>query len=186
MTKLFNYFILFGATIFIISCQKTNNKDLKSIEKQELAKGIRHDSIFMGIYLGMPQRGFYDLCWDMNKKGIFNEGGGMSVEYMFPKKDTLEAMRMNFYPTFKDSVVVEMPMKFIFTDLDVFNPKYNTDRLAKQVRARMEELYGKGFFIATLEKDKKAYAKVDGNRRVLIKSDRDYEVDVLVTDLTVK
>ena len=36
----------------------------------ELASGVRYDSLFMGIYLGMSEQDFYTHCWMLNREGL--------------------------------------------------------------------------------------------------------------------
>lgn len=183
-----HFLLLFlGLTILTFACQNKTQKSLADIEKQELATGIRHDSIFMDFYLGMPKQSFFDYCWGMNKKGVFTDGSGMTVEYQLGKKNFSHPIQMNFYPQFKEDKIIEMPMKFTYEGIDLSFPNGQTQKLLVDVKKLMEEWYGNDFFITPLPKGDKgqnAYAKVSGNRRILIFSEREFEVMVLVTDLT--
>ena len=50
--------------------------------KQELASGVRYDSLFMGLYFGMPEKEFYTHCWKLNIKGLIRQGeSNTTVEY---------------------------------------------------------------------------------------------------------
>ncbi len=52
--------------------------------KHELAKGVRYDSLFLGLYLGMPEKDFYIHCWELNKKGLIRQGSNnTTVEYRY-------------------------------------------------------------------------------------------------------
>ena len=75
--------------------------------KHELASGVRYDSIFMGIYLGMPDKDFYTYCWLLNREGLIKQGSdNTTVEYEL--KDELKApATMNFYPVFENGEIVE-------------------------------------------------------------------------------
>ncbi|MBL7814381.1 MAG: hypothetical protein JNL70_05195 [Saprospiraceae bacterium] len=169
----------------LVACKNNSAKDLAKIEKQELAKGIRQDSVFMGIHLGMAQQDFYNYCWAMNKKGVFFEGYNKSVEYQIGKITSNFPVQLNFFPQFKDGKIAEIPFLFTYKTLDPWNPNMQTDKLVAEVKTLMEKWYGKDFFIAILPTGEKVYAKVDGNRRVIIKVVKDFEVTVMVTDLSV-
>ena len=71
------------------------------IMEKELARGVRYDTLFLGMYLGMTKKDFYTHCWALNKRGLIRQGpGNASVYYKSVKlKDTVE---MNFYPDFYD------------------------------------------------------------------------------------
>ncbi len=177
--------IFFVGLIFMSgACGNNHKKDLAIIEKQELATGVRHDSLFMSLYLGMPKQDFFDYCWHMNKKGVFTEGGDKTVEYEFGKKEFAYPLQMNFYPQFKYDKIKEMPIKFTYRGIDLSYPNGQTVKLFIDVKKLMEEWYGKGFFVTPLPIGGKGYAKVAGNRRVVIFSEKEYEVMVVVTDLT--
>ncbi len=50
--------------------------------KRELASGVRYDSLFMGISLGMTEEAFYKHCWKLNDDSLVKQGtSNMSVEY---------------------------------------------------------------------------------------------------------
>lgn len=177
-------FLFLGFTILTVACRNKAEKTLADIEKQELATGIRHDSLFMGLTLGMPKQAFFDFCWAMNKKGVFTEGADKTVEYVFGKKDFTYPLQMNFYPQFLYDKIKEMPIKFTYKGIDLSYPNGQTEKLLVDVKELMEEWYGDGFFITTLPIGGKGYAKVSGNRRVLIFSEKEFEVMVVITDLT--
>jgi hypothetical protein len=55
--------------------------------KKELAKGVREDSLFLGIKFGMTSKEFYAHCWELNKKGLVTDGNGnTAVLYKLPKE----------------------------------------------------------------------------------------------------
>lgn len=179
--KLISFLALVG--ILLTACKNDKKQDLGRIEQQELAKGIRNDSLFMGFYFGMPKQDFFNYCWGMNKKGIFMEGEGMSVEYQLGKQDFNFPLQMNFYPHFENERIVEMPIRFTYKTLDPWNPNMQTDKLVADVRKLMIKWYGGDLFITNMPTGKKAYAQVSGNRRILIFVEKDFEVIVLLTDL---
>ena len=91
---------------------------------------------------------------------------------------------MNFYPQFKYDKVSEMPIKFTYKGIDLSYDNGQTEKLLIDVKNLIGEWYGEGFFVTPLPTGGKGYAKVSGNRRVIIFSEKEYEVMVVVTDLT--
>ncbi len=177
-------FLFLGVLVLIFACRNKSEKKLADVEKQELATGIRHDSLFLGLSLGMTKREFCDYCLNMNKKGIFTEGGDKTVEYVLGKKNFHFPLQMNFYPHFKEDKIIDLPIKFTYKGIDLSYPNGQTEKLAEDVKKLTEEWYGEGFFITPLPNGGKGYAKVSGNRCVLIFSEKEFEVMVIVKDLT--
>ena len=177
--------LIFSILLFLIySCNKTEKKNLAEIEKQEVATGIRHDSLLVGLNFGMTKEAFLDYCWGMNKKGLFREGEGKTVEYILGKREVKYRIQMNFYPTFSDNKITELPIRFKYMDMDIFNPLMKTDKLFKEVKKYIEDVFGGGFFMSPIPTGGKGYVKVEGNRRIMIINEKENEVMVILTDLT--
>ena len=88
-------FILFAGSLITFSCQSEYEKMVRT----ELASGVRNDSIFFGLSLGMTSKDFFARCWELNKEGVFYHGAqNTTVEYRYTFKD--KAYTMNFYQTF--------------------------------------------------------------------------------------
>jgi hypothetical protein len=63
-----------GMAILLIGLASCGSSDIREYEKlvdKELASNKRYDSIFLGIYLGMTNKDFYQHCWDLNKQGYY-------------------------------------------------------------------------------------------------------------------
>src|ERR1700710_3028103 len=98
--KYFAYLFLTTVVITFCSCSYFGGSEYSRLVKKELATGKRNDSLFMGIYIGMPVKTFYDYCWKMNKQGVFTNGSsGTSVMYKIPAALTYP-VTMNFFPSF--------------------------------------------------------------------------------------
>ncbi len=182
--KIVAYFL--GLLLLIGACKNIEKKDLAVVEKQELAKGIRQDSLFQGLFFGMPEVGFFNHCREVNKKGLFNEGASNTVEYQLGKQDFFYEMQMNFFPQFKNGKINELSAKFTYKDIDLTFSNGQTEKLLKDVKSLMKKWYGDNFFLTPLPNGKNAYVQVSGNRRILIKVEKEYEVRVIFTDLTVQ
>ncbi|MEL6844239.1 MAG: hypothetical protein AAFP02_13595, partial [Bacteroidota bacterium] len=151
----------------------------------ELAKGVRNDSLFLGLSLGMAKKDFYGACWDLNKQGLVRQGdGNESVRYEFdelPHKATL-----NFYPKFEGEKVISMPCVFIYDAWAPWNEALFGDTMAVELQKMFMRWYGGNDFI-TIDDPQKglAYYKVDGNRQITMLP-QDELVRVLIKDLTIE
>ena len=173
----------FSIILFMFGCQGTEKKNLQEVEKQELAKGTRCDSIFQGLYFGMSEPDFYAHCWKKNKEKIFAQALNMKVDYDLTHNESKFPLKINFFPMFAQEKIYEVPTHITFLNTDYFNPEMKTDKLLIEVKKLMEKWYGE-FFITPLPNGRNAYAQVLGNRRILIKVDKENEVAVVFTDLT--
>ncbi len=136
--------------------------------KHELATGLRYDSLFLGLYLGMPEKDFYIHCWELNQKGLIRQGSNnTTVEYRM--EDELKHPGiMNFYPSFVDSKIAEMPVKFTYAGWAPWNQKLSSDSLQTDVMQWFEKKYGDRFMRVDHPKRGSAYIKLDGNRRISV------------------
>lgn len=154
--------------------------------KKELASGVRYDSLFMGLYLGMPEKEFYTRCWNLNGQGIIKQSPrNMSVEYKM--KDELNYPgTMDFYPEFVDGKIYEMPVRFIYNGWAPWNTKLSSDSLQLDVLEWFEKMYGPGFFDVKHSVRGTAFVKINGNRRISIFKEDDMYVWAVYTDMLVK
>lgn len=174
----------FLVSFIFISCSPKAEYDRKL--KQELSSGIRQDSIFMGIYLGMPEKKFYLHCWNLNKRGVIRQGEtNTTVEYEI-KNELKYPGLMDFYPNFNEGKIYEMPVKIKYKGWAPWNKELSSDRLQEDVLNWYEQVYGKGFLKVRHPERGFAYVKLDGNRRITIFKADDLYVWVVFTDMLVK
>jgi len=173
--------IIFGSAIYGCSPKARYERKLK----QELASGVRNDSIFLGIFFGMTHKDFYLHCWNMNKRGYIKQGpDNKSVEYRV--KDELKYPgTMNFYPEFIDEKIAEMPVKFIYTGWAPWNRTLSSDSLQIDVLHWVEREFGDSFIKVDHPKRGSAYIKLDGNRRITIFKENEMIVWAVFTDMSV-
>ena len=154
--------------------------------KQELASEVRYDSLFMGIYLGMPEKDFYTHCWNLNREGLIKQGSSnTTVENELKDKLNYPAT-MNFYPEFFQNKIYEMPVRFLYKGWSPWNKKLSSDNLATDVVKWYEMVYGNGFLKVIHPKQGIAYVKVNGNRRITIFKEDDMHVWAIFTDILVE
>jgi hypothetical protein len=184
-----SYILFLGIVLSLClsSCQKAEQKSLEAVEKQELAKGIRNNTLFLGLTFGMTPKEFFAVCWDMNKKGTLREAAGnMAAAYQLDKGEMNYPAEMTFYPKYTDDKISEMPIRFHYKGWAPWNEDLQSNKLILDVKKLMEKWYGSGgYFISPLPTGGKGIVKVDGNRRIVITIDSESEVLVMLSDLTV-
>lgn len=182
--KLGGYHIVWlGLLIWVGLTACSTKGQYEKMVAQELASGIRNDSIFLGVHFGMTNTDFFAHCWELNKQKLIRQGPkNLSVEYdMGP---FLKApAKMNFYPNFEDGVIIEMPAKIAYDGWAPWNKPLSSDSLLLEVKALYEKWYGGGFMKIEDPNRGTAFVKVDGNRRISIFTDV-RSVKVLFSDLT--
>lgn len=152
--------------------------------KKGLASGIRHDSLFMGLSLGMTENEFFDVCWDLNRDGIVRQAlDNRSVEYRMNDELTFPAV-MNFYPVFANDKIWQMKVSFIYDGWAPWNKDQSAENMALDVKRWYEKTYGKGFITITHPIRGEAYTKIDGNRRITIYIENDQLVWAIFTDMS--
>jgi hypothetical protein len=160
---------LFLATL-ITSCIQS---DYTKLVKSELEKGIRKDSLLLGINLGDSRDDFYGKCFDLNHDSLVTQGpSGATVQYLFKDElvhDTLTNMRLLFIPVFDDQdKIIEMNLEFSYPAWAPWNENYHSDKLKSRVLELLMMWYkGNEFVTATINKTD-IPVKVDGNRRMLV------------------
>lgn len=182
--KSLSYLLLIILVFNLFSCSPKSKYE--RLVKKELASGERHDSLFLGIYLGMPQKEFYKHCWDLNKKGLVKQGtSNTTVEYI--TKDELKSpATMNFYPEFTEGKISSMPAIFVYNGWAPWNKNLSADKLQEDVLKWYKKIYGNDFISIDSKERGTAYLKIDGNRRISIFKRDDMAVWVIFTDLLAK
>jgi hypothetical protein len=154
--------------------------------KHELASGIRYDSLFLGLYFGMPEKEFYLHCWNLNHKGLIKQGTTNTTAEAELKDELKYQALMNFYPKFMQGKIFEMPVSFKYKGWAPWNKTLSSENLQKEVMLWYEKVYGDGFLKVKHPLHGTAYVKINGNRRITIFIEDDLHVWAVFTDLSVK
>ena len=169
--------------IITCACQS----DYTKLVKSELAKGVRKDSILLGISLGNTRNEFYGKCFDLNKRHVVAEGANYSVQYLF--SDSLvhaepTPIRMLFVPAFDEKqILTNLDLKFNYVAWAPWNKQLQADSLEVKVKKILMNWYGGNEFIIAKVGDTSVPVKLDGNRRILIYKDAPQNVLVKVQDI---
>jgi hypothetical protein len=154
--------------------------------KHELASGVRNDSLFMGIYLGMPEKDFYMHCWNLNKKGLIKQGNSnTTVRYELNNELKFPAS-MEFYPKFDKGKIFEMPVRYVYSGWAPWNKNLTSDKLEADVLKLYEKTYGGGFIEVKHPVRGTAFVKINGNRRITVFKADESHVWAVFTDMLVK
>ena len=169
-----------GSFLLLASC--TSKSEYHQMVSRQLAKKVRHDSLFFGIHLGMERQDFYQHCWELNKQGVFRQGtNNMTVEYQL--NELRYPARMDFYPNFKEEKIAEMPVKFAYHGWAPWAKHLSTDSLELDVLNYLEDTYqGEKFIKVEVPQKGAIYVKVDGNRQIIVEKQESF-LDVTFTDL---
>jgi len=178
--------ILLGVLIVFSQCSKKARYE--SMVKAGLESGVRHDTLFLGLYLGMSSEEFYKKCWELNKQGLVRQGEGNATVLYVLKDELKSPVDVNFYPTFYEDSIYEMPVNFKYKAWTPWDKRFSGDSLQTELVGLYKSWYGPGFMEINHPERGKAYVKVDGNRRISIYKDRsaDGTVWALYTDLSLE
>jgi hypothetical protein len=154
--------------------------------KHELASGVRYDSLFFGLYFGMPEKDFYVRCWNLNHNGLLKQGeSNTTAEYQMNDELKYPAV-MDFYPKFNQGKISEMPVMFKYKGWTPWNKTLSSGNLQNDVKKWYVKIYGEGFIKVKHPLHGTAFVKIDGNRRITIFKENDLRVWAIFTDMSVK
>jgi len=158
--------LLIGAGILLSSCSPRATYERRL--KRELASGIRHDSLFLGISLGMTSKEFYSHCWQLNRDSLVRQGtANTTVEYQL-REELKAPATVNFYPEFESDRIVEMPVHFIYNGWAPWNQSLSSDSLQLDILRWYKRIYGRDFLEVEHPERGKAFVQIRGNRRITI------------------
>lgn len=177
---------VFVAGGFMLFSKCSKKAKYETMIREGLESGQRHDTLFLGLYLGMTSEDFYKHCWDLNKQGLVRQGND-NASVLYVLEDELKApVDVNFYPSFYEEKIYEMPVKFKYQGWAPWNKQFDSDSLQVELVEVYKGWYGPGFMEINHSSRGKAFVKVDGNRRISIYRDKsaDGTVWALYTDMS--
>lgn len=132
--------LLFLLVAFIlVQCNGEDKSEYQLEVEQELAKGVRNDSLFLGYYFGMTRKQFYDHSWKLNKQEVIRNGTGAEIlQYVDGLKADAQKI---FYPEFKDEKIVEMPVTYSYHGWSPWNRHLWADSLKYDLKSYLENKY---------------------------------------------
>jgi hypothetical protein len=182
--KYIKYLNIIAICLAMVGCKES---DYTQMVKSELAKGIRKDSVLLGISLGDSRDEFYGRCFDLNKEQIVTAGTGVSVQYIFDDSTVHREptqIKLLFYPEFDSTNVIStMNLEFSYTGWAPWNRGLQSDSLQLKLVDLLSKWYGGNKFVNAHVQDKEIPVKVDGNRRILVDIEDSQRVLVRVHDI---
>lgn len=147
--------------------------DYTEMVLSELDKGVRQDSILLGIRFGHTRNDFYGKCFDLNKQKLVSQGPSNSaVQYRFIDSLVHEEpteLRLLFYPSFdKNDIISDIDYEFSYMAWAPWNKKFQADSLKPKVMELMKVWYKGNDFVIAHAGDQDIPVKVDGNRRLMV------------------
>lgn len=187
LTKLLNWsgvwrqIRLLAVLSLLIGCGQS---DYRQMVEESLASGLRQDSIFLGMYFGMSSEDFYKYCWEMNKKQLFLNGPSNNTVQYDISPMLKHPGKMNFYPTFYQDKIYEMPVEFAY-DAFAWQDTYGVDSLLTDVKKMYEDWFG-DFREFTHPQKGSVWVNINGNRQIrLFKNNLNNSVNAVFTDLSI-
>ena len=180
---------LISLVLLLTACSRRTNYNI--LEQKELARGVRYDSLFLGLRFGMTQKEFFDHCQELHQRGFLVQGGLRSgrIAARYRLQDGLPSTALlNFYPDFYKDRIYRMEADFNYEAWSPWNKRLFADSLKKDLARLFEEWYGKGFIELADSGRGDVWLKIDGNRRIVITGNNDNNemyVTAIFTDLTV-
>lgn len=174
------------ACMLFIGCSKSY--EYNEILEEEMARGIRYDSLFYGLHFNMTSQQFFEHCFEMNQQGIFFQNNMNSeVQIMFNDEFKYPVV-FNFFPNLEKSLIQELRGHFFYKNWNGYDKNYSAQSLQLELVTAMEKWYGGRPFIKVSHPQKyigDAYVKIDGNRRITLYNNVDSrKVEVWYTDLS--
>lgn len=176
--------IFIFSLLVLFSCKSEYTK----LVNKELASGVKNDSLLYGLKFGNTKKEFYQICWDLNSKGIVTHGGNNNyVKTILRSKDTIhktKSLEMLFYALFNNKdIITGMNVKFSYLAWAPWNKELQSDKLLPVVKDSLLKWYPGNDFMMVKNN---ILVKVDGNRQIQIKKETDKDVSVLIENLQYK
>ncbi len=171
-------FLLGLVIINLAGCQT----EYERMVSRELNSGIRKDSLFLGISLGMSSKDFYQRCWDLNKQKLIRQGSG-NTTVLWDLTELKDTADVNFYPSFYYDSILEMSAHVSYKAWAPWNKHLSNDSLLVDVVTLLKQWYGGEFIKIDFPDVGIVYVKVDGNRRIMASKFGESQVKIIFTDL---
>ncbi|MCH2082738.1 MAG: hypothetical protein MK226_10125 [Saprospiraceae bacterium] len=163
--------------------------EYSQIVKEEIKSGVIHEDLILGLKMGQTRKEFYDHCWQLNKQKLVAQGpGNKYAKYILTLDSTSqnsEKVEMLFYGIFdEDKIMHGMEMKMNYIKWSPWNEIYQSDQLMEALKIHFSQAYpGNDFLEIDINEQTKAFAKVDGNRQIVMYPLGDKDVMAKITDL---
>ena len=161
-------------TLFFTSCKKSEAERYLAYEKEQLQNDVVQDSLFLGLYFGMPKKEFREYCFEKNIEKKFWQGGQKNTAWVESKLKGMQyPAAINFYPEFTNDTITEMNAAIYYDGASFKDGTFEPDSLLVDVLHLVENWYGGQTFkikSPVFYKDD-VHVHLKGNCRVTISHD---------------
>lgn len=190
MSKIKHVFCFFLIGLFVVSCKS----EYQQYVDRELSSGVTNDSLMFGLYMGLEKQKYFEICWDLNKEGVLDQGTGNGSVRHTTDKDSLGqrttySKDLLFEALFDEEDIMRgMSINYSYLAWAPWNRELQSDSLIIQLEKDLMEMYPGNDFIEIEVKTSKvpALVKIDGNRQILMYIKGDKDVIVKIEDLQYK
>lgn len=155
--------------VVLVSCFQS---DYTKLVNAELGKGIRQDSLLLGMKFGDSRFEFQGKCFDLNQSQLLTAGPNGYAQYLFADSivhDKPTDLKLLLSPTFdKSDIITEIKLELSYQGWAPWNRKYQSDSLEVKVKELLMHWYKGNEFVLANIGDRKVPVKLDGNRRILV------------------
>ena len=145
--------------ILSISIQGCNSPSFNTSDK-----GLANaDSLFLGFYLGMAQKDFFDHCTELNKQQKITQGPGGTTSVEHKIKGT-----------------------YTYDSWAPWNKEYSSAALLPKILESYKATYGGDFKVVNDRYQGKIYYRMDGKRRINLFIKDEQFVQAIFTDMEVE
>ncbi len=180
------YHLIVILKVLLISLLFTQCGEVKSYEqlvKKEMSSGVQIDTLFLGIYFGMPSKDFYKHCWELNRKGALRDGFGNTTA-AFELTELKAPARFEFYPSFTNDKISAMPAFVQYDAWAPWNKELAAPLLLEEAKVMLQRWYNVTFYpIVPRSIFGKAYVGVTGNLKIVLYYTVENKVEIAYTDL---
>jgi len=177
--------MLLSLAVLLIACESEYSREVK----RELKTDVVYEDLIFGLKIGQTRKQFYDRCWNLNKQKLVSQGpGNKYAKHVMVLDSTIEdspKVEMLFYGIFDEAKIMHgMDMKMSFLGWSPWNKDYHSDKLIQELEKKyLREYAGNRFVEIDIDGNKKALAKIDGNRQILMYPLTNKDVTVKIQDL---
>ena len=174
-------------TLALMACAEPKLTPYQAMVKEEVESGNRMDDLFEGLHFNMTRDRFEVHSFKKNEEGIFYQHGGSQEMIMYMDNEFGSRVDFAFFPSFEREIIVGLSGYFYHPHWNGFKKELFAPVLQAKLVYELEEWLGGRSFIllpGAAEPLENKYAKVDGNRHIVLRNSVDNRrVELLITDL---
>jgi len=179
-------FTAFFICLMVYGCNSSSDIErYQELISSELNTGIKKDSIFLELKLGMTVTSFYEYCWKMNAKKLFQNSHDNNAVVYQVNRGLPSAATFRFTPEFHKDKLYKISVNASYNAFAPWNQHLYADSLQKDLIHLFDTWYGpKNYLILKNQMDGNSLIKIDGNREIRMKKMTEKDIRIEYTDLS--